>query len=288
MVNNRHVTPAPATPADATASPAPDREFSCEGCGYTLVAPVPGARCPECGNPAAESDPDRCSGSAWQRRAGVKTWLQTAFGVLFRPSRLAGNLRMTRPAFGLAAINLALAGSLLVVTPDRIRSWTEIIFPPGGVGPGQSGVKWALDAGTTFFEQAATGTAVLAGASLLLAFGLWIRRRPDDARVHPLVVMQVAAHATAAWLIAGPVRFVVERFAHALLELIALETWERWEQSHPLAVELALRFLPVGSMWGLLAGALLFWVRTSSGLRRRRYASLLRRGRAASNPRADH
>ncbi len=288
MVNNQHVTPAPATPAEATAAPAPPREFSCEGCGYTLVAPTPGARCPECGKPAAESDPDRCSGSAWQRRAGVKTWLRTAFGVLFRPSRLAGNLRMARPAFGLAAINLSLAGSLLAVTPDRIRSWSEIIFPPGGVVPADGRAAWVLDAGTTFFEQAATGIGVLAGLSLLVASALWVRKRPDDARVHPWVVMQVAAHATPAWLIAGPIRFLVERFAHPLLELIGRETWARWEQTHPLVVESALRFLPLGSMWGMAAGLLLFCVRTSSGLRRRRYASLLRRGRAASNPRADH
>lgn len=195
---------------------------------------------------------------------------------------------MARPAFGLAAINLSLAGSLLAVTPDRIRSWSEIIFPPGGVVPADGRAAWVLDAGTTFFEQAATGIGVLAGLSLLVASALWVRKRPDDARVHPWVVMQVAAHATPAWLIAGPIRFLVERFAHPLLELIGRETWARWEQTHPLVVESALRFLPLGSMWGMAAGLLLFCVRTSSGLRRRRYASLLRRGRAASNPRADH
>ena len=77
----------------------------------------------------------------------------------------------------------------------------------------------------------------------------------------------------------------VERLAHPTLELIGRETWNRWEQGHPLVVESVWRFLPLGSMWGLIAGLVLFWMRACRGLRQRRYATVIRPARRATRRR---
>lgn len=259
-------------------------EFSCEGCGYLLVAACEGARCSECGKACAESDPERCGGSEWQSHTAIPAWFVTSWGALFAPHRMFAKLRMTRPAFGLAAINIALAGLLLTLTPDRIRSWSEVLRAPDSpASPGMAGM--IAERGASFLVQSAAGMGVLAAITLVTALALWVKKRPDGGRAAPAVVMQVVAHSTAAWLIAGPIRFAVERLAHPTLELIGRETWNRWEQGHPLVVESVWRFLPLGSMWGLIAGLVLFWMRACRGLRQRRYATVIRPARRATRRR---
>jgi hypothetical protein len=76
-------------PREATI-PAPT-DLLCENCGYVLNGLPPGSNCPECGRPAAESDPALRGPTAWETadEPGVSggAFLSTSAAVLFRPTR---------------------------------------------------------------------------------------------------------------------------------------------------------------------------------------------------------
>ena len=64
----------------------------CESCGYVLNGLPPGSNCPECGRPAADSDPSLRTPTAWERTAQAGepsggAFLATSAAVLFRPTR---------------------------------------------------------------------------------------------------------------------------------------------------------------------------------------------------------
>jgi hypothetical protein len=69
-----------------------ETDVLCESCGYVLNGLPPDSRCPECGRPAAESDPALRTPTAWEQTAGdgfpsAGAFLSTSAAVLFRPSR---------------------------------------------------------------------------------------------------------------------------------------------------------------------------------------------------------
>jgi hypothetical protein len=75
-------------PREATI-PAPT-DVLCENCGYVLNGLPPDSRCPECGRPAAESDPALRGPTAWERprtAGAAAAFLTTSAAVLFRPTR---------------------------------------------------------------------------------------------------------------------------------------------------------------------------------------------------------
>ena len=77
---------------------APPEALLCEACGYVLAADrrLASVRiseaCPECGRPAAESDPRRRTGPPWARRRSPGAFLRTVAGLLLGPRRFYATL----------------------------------------------------------------------------------------------------------------------------------------------------------------------------------------------------
>jgi hypothetical protein len=69
-----------------------ETDLLCESCGYVLNGLPPDSRCPECGQPAADSDPKLRGLTPWELTDGdgfpsAGAFLSTSAAVLFRPSR---------------------------------------------------------------------------------------------------------------------------------------------------------------------------------------------------------
>jgi hypothetical protein len=76
------------TMATAEAIVPAESDLLCEACGYTLNGLPSGARCPECGIPAADSSPARRGPPQWERPGfAVTRFCATSAAVLFHPRR---------------------------------------------------------------------------------------------------------------------------------------------------------------------------------------------------------
>jgi hypothetical protein len=115
-----------------------ETDLLCENCGYVLSGlPRDGdARCPECGKPVAESDPDLRTPAAWEAGRRYGTLLSTSLHVLFRPTHFYRTLATRRPtgaARQFAAIQWWIASLLFAVAADvHWRSFiasTPLRFP---------------------------------------------------------------------------------------------------------------------------------------------------------------
>ena len=72
-------------------------DLRCEGCGYILNGLPAGAKCPECGRPAAEGRDRqrRRRPCAFEVAPSVGSFVRTSAAVLLRPSRFFGSLANT-------------------------------------------------------------------------------------------------------------------------------------------------------------------------------------------------
>jgi len=68
----------------------PDLRLLCERCGYHLKGLRRSDVCPECGNPVAESLPERRFGSAWQRRPTLVGLIRSAIELARHPVKYWG------------------------------------------------------------------------------------------------------------------------------------------------------------------------------------------------------
>ena len=71
-----------------TRTPPDETDWLCEGCGYVLNGLPAGGRCPECGKPTAESEPELRSPPLWERPEAGSTparFVRTTAQLLFRP-----------------------------------------------------------------------------------------------------------------------------------------------------------------------------------------------------------
>ncbi len=229
----------------AVAEPTDEFTLLCESCGYPLTGLATAGRCPECGQPIAESVPERRPGSAWQRQPSLRSWLATNADAIRRPVVSFRAMRVETERSGLLFVVNITAASLVVAL----------------------GVSYGL-----FWDDWLSGCF----AALLVAFVVWIvlavltlieyggvqffgsRSRW---RVTPSVAWSVCAHSTVGWLvgaIGGGLAF-------------ALWTWRiNLDRLLPLAIEFALLILIAA---GPMSGLIIFETLVYIGIRRCRFAN---------------
>jgi hypothetical protein len=71
-----------------------DNDILCEYCGYVLNGLPEDGRCPECGNPIADSSATLRKPSAWEERPSLGSFLLTSAQVIFRPTEFFRSLRV--------------------------------------------------------------------------------------------------------------------------------------------------------------------------------------------------
>lgn len=131
----------------AAAVPA-ESDLLCERCGYVLNGLPPDGRCPECGQPTAESSPALRQPPAWERsddrRPKFLRWIDTTAAVLFRPKHFfrtttvrptgKASTRFAQTHWLLASVLLGAAAFLHVnwfymFTPGRLYFGWPLIIP---------------------------------------------------------------------------------------------------------------------------------------------------------------
>lgn len=137
----------------------------CEACGYSLAGLPADGRCPECGRPAAESDPQRRGPPEWARASRLRrpvAYLRTV-ALVIRDGRFFERVA-TRAAVP-AATGFALATALLL---GVILTISAIPVLPLGMR-----IRWEIrDPATVSRVLTLAATAGMAGVALFMLLGL--------------------------------------------------------------------------------------------------------------------
>lgn len=234
--------------------------FLCERCGYPLDGLPNSGFCPECGQSARISHPDRRTGSAWQRRPAPGSWLRTVVAALLRPRELLGLVQIERRrSLALAWASCAAAAVLAVVglgLPLGLAA-AGLLFPEGA--PSVAGWAWG-SAGA-----AALGTLILMGLTWIEARGIRFFGARHGFRITPDVAWAVCGHAAAGWVL-GSAAGTLGAWAGVGGYWLGLPGWA----------------VPVFPVLGIAAGFLFFEWFAWLGMRRCRYANPPGAGRADS------
>ena len=143
-----------------------ETDVLCEHCGYVLNGLPPGSNCPECGRPAADSDPALRTPTAWEKSAGNApasasggAFVTTTAAVLFRPTRFYRTLatRTDTPLSTVfAQVHWAAAALLLGLAAYAHAQWFIFGDPGSPLHP----LKWvALSIGAYLFVLLTTRLA---------------------------------------------------------------------------------------------------------------------------------
>ena len=242
----------------------------CEACGYPLEDLARDGRCPECGKPVAESEPDHRAGSPWQQRRSVRAWFQTSGMALRRPGKLFDSIAITRRGgTSLLALNAILAG-FFVASP-----WVgTLIGDP--LRRMERGTPLSMLA---FVGVLAAEAAAVAGVVIVLTLieyagvRFWSARR--GGRLTPEAAWQVCCHASIGWLLAGFLPFFGLAFWFFLAANfgVAPRGWVEYRGSVISVQTIAYASSYFG---GVLTGLLIFESRVYTGVRRCKYAATKR------------
>jgi hypothetical protein len=116
-------------PSNATSVP-DETAMLCEACGYVLNGLPEDSRCPECGQPIADSSPALRRPPAWERQDDPSTpfarFFATTSAILFHPSRFYRTLNTRSPcpdAQSFAFIHWAIASVLFATAGYAHADW---------------------------------------------------------------------------------------------------------------------------------------------------------------------
>ena len=231
----------------------------CERCGYVTEGLPAAAACPECG--LAGTAADRRPGSPWQQRPSVFSYFRTNWLALCRPGELFSTIAIGRGAWGLAALNLLIAG-FLIVAP-----WSGVLDIDPARGRGRAGSEellltaaWAVPLHTL------AGVGLLGALTAVEWAGLQALGRHRGWRITPAVAWQVCAHASVGWIVMG------------ITAWVGLIVWLNVSYFGGATDLSRMRGLSVAVMWlvpglGVLLGLLVFELLVFVGIRRCRFAN---------------
>src|SRR5687768_4492874 len=135
-------------PSGARASIPADTDVLCEACGYVLNGLPTDSRCPECGKPAADSDPALRTPTAFEQAVAERSpagnaFLATSAAALFRPTRFYRTLATradTPQAAMFAHIYWILSAVLLALAAYAHGAWFVFGDPRTALDP----IRWML------------------------------------------------------------------------------------------------------------------------------------------------
>lgn len=234
----------------------------CESCGYEIANLPADAPCPECARPARHSHPDRRTGSPWQQRPTIRSWILTNFLMLRHPRRTFDIIQMnSRGRFSLLLINLLLAG-LLCALP-----WigTLIGDPVRNARDASPLLRYALFLRSTFLGSIAIAF-ILFALTAIEAYGIMFFGRRRAWRVTPPIAWQICAHASIGWVLAAA--FTLLSLAIYLnLSYFGVSGW--FDNLNRTSTFL----LAAVPLLGFFTGMLVFETLVYTGMRRCRFAN---------------
>ncbi len=253
----------------------PSQLLNCEACGYDLTAvedtQVAGKTsvCPECGEPVANSLPQRRSGTYWQNRPGLFPLVCTWYDVLRHPTRTFRKVRIEkRHAWKLLVINSVITAFLLA------DPWVGVLAGDP-VRAARGGEAELLIKGIGYAAYTLLITLAIIGLTLIEIRGVRFFSNRHGWKLSENAALQVCAHASVGWIFCG----LLSLLGMATMTALALKT-KIIPQTH---LDLT-PIIPVRVMWhdalgfvfvvgGYLLGMVIFETLAYVGVRQCRFAN---------------
>lgn len=258
-----------ASPVASLVASHPHAERMAPNVSAESLAPARPPQCPECGTPIADSLPERRTGSPWQRRPGLASWVRTMHAMVRHPTTTFGDMIIRKGARSLLALNLLLVSLLVappmigVLTIDLFRAWR-------GRGPVMESLAWVVSLlGVTMVIF-----AFFAALTLVEFVGIRFFARRRRFRLSRDAAAQVCAHASVGWLASGTLPYLLAPAAIMLVQALGIA-------QKPIDFSPYLLFnMPVsaaasilGYAAGLIGGMIAFEWLVYFGVRRNRFAN---------------
>jgi hypothetical protein len=183
--------------------PAPTHELLCESCGYPVDDLPRSGQCPECGRSVASSLPEARTGSPWQQRPSLRTFISTNVAALRRPGPLFESLLIEfRRGTGLLVLNL------LIAAVGFVAPWYGTL-----IGDPTRRARLAhrheyLTAAWVIPLQILIVAVLLTFLTLIEWAGVQYYARRRKQRLYAAAAWQVCAHASIGWVLSAGFTFL--------------------------------------------------------------------------------